>query len=167
MATVIEGPAHITEGLTCDAFTPPANSVGNNSVNPADPITTNRLKHIHMVPGGQMDGGDPYQEIRPVYIALTVGKVQQFQCGLAVAVTGDSEVIVDLYKNGVSILSAIPTLNTTFTPDDYDQVVAGIDPALDDYVPGDVFEVVVTVTPGTGTPGERLFWQVCFNENQF
>ncbi len=167
MASVINGPLHVTEGLTCDTFHAPANSIGDAAINASDPITTEKVKHLHMVCGGQMDSMSAYDEIRPIYIAFTSGTVQQFQGGIRVPPVGDSTLKVKLYKNGVNILSADVDISTAFTPDAYDQVVAGIEPTLADYSPGDVFEVVVVNTPGTGTPPEGLFFQAAFNEGVY
>lgn len=165
--TNLEGPVHVTKGLSCDAFTPPQNSVGDTAFASSDPLTTAKQHHLHVKGGGQPDGGSPYDEIRFIHTALNEGEVTRFQAGLRDTVTGDSDIAVDLYKNGVSILSAVIHLTSVLAPDGYDQVIAGISPTLGTYTAGDVFEVVITTTLNTGSLGEGLFFQAVFNESQF
>jgi hypothetical protein len=67
---------------------------------------------------------------------------------------------VDVYKNGVSVLSSAITIDNgdaTFTPQDGALASPG-------YSIDQVIEVVVTVSPGTGTPARGLYVGIVTNE---
>lgn len=161
----IDGSLYVGGRLTADAFDPPNGSVGDNAMNSANPIGTDKARHLHAKVHSQPDDGSVFDEIVAIHVAVVTGVVEQFQAGLRVACIGDSTLTVDLLKNGVSMLSDIVDLDSAI--DAYDQVVAGIEPTMAAYAVGDVFEIEVIVTDGTGTPGEGLFAQAVFDEGAF
>ena len=80
--------------------------------------------------------------------------------GAIVACIGDSTITVNLYKNGSTVLSAPVVLdnsNTAFA------IEAGAISSAS-YSADDVFEVVVSVSAGTGTLGQGLFVSPMFRE---
>ncbi len=76
-----------------------------------------------------------------------------FEAGLITACTGNATVTVDLKINGTSILSAPVVLSDTSTA--RVPVSAGILTAA--LTSGQIVEIVVTVSAGTGTIGQGLF----------
>lgn len=161
----VDGNFYVAGRLTANQFDTPAGTIGDEQMNSGSPIDTDKQRHLHTKVFAQIDGGSAFDEIRAVHVALTEGTVSQFQAGCRVQAIGDSTLTVDLYKNGVSILSDVIDLDSSV--EEYDQVVAGINPTFETYAPGDVFEVVVVTTDGTGTPPEGLFAQVTFSEGAF
>ena len=90
-----------------------------------------------------------------------VGSVVDFEAGVVVANIGDSTIAVDLLKNGASILSAAISLSSAQAA--YATVVGTIDtPSL---VDGDVLEVSIDATVGSGTLGKGLFAQATIRED--
>lgn len=89
------------------------------------------------------------------------GTIVAFEAGCVVACVGNATVSVDLHKNGASILSSAIELDSA---DAAYAVVAGtIDDA--DIEDGDVLEVIVTVSAGTGTLGKGVFASLVIRED--
>lgn len=141
----------------------PANSFGNNQANANDPIGPTKLKHRYMPRLAQVHGTAATAERRVVHRARAAGTVLEFKVGVAVAAVGDSTVTVDLLKNGVTVLTGTVTIDSGDTA--YTGIVTGTLVADPSYVAGAVFEVNVTVTPGTGTPPQGLFAVPVFDES--
>jgi hypothetical protein len=161
----IDGNLYVNGTLVADAFDPPANSVGNSHMKAGDPVEIDKTRHLHSKIHSQSDGGSAYDEIIAIHVATSPGVVEQFQAGARVKPVGDSTMTVDLKKNGVSILSDIIDIDNAV--DNYVSVVAGLNLALTSYSIGDVFEITVICTDGTGTPAEGLFAQVILDEGPF
>lgn len=147
--------------FTCKTFTPPADSVGDRAFNATDPLTVDKQDHSRVVVGGQDFGAASAAERRIVYIAQSSGTLDAAAAALAQAIVGDSTTTVDLKKNGASVLTAPISL----TGANAAYAVANGSIATAAYVPGDVFEVVVAVSAGTGTLGQGLGWAIRFNES--
>lgn len=87
------------------------------------------------------------------YVIGTTGTINSFQCGVIGACVGDSTITIDLKKEGSSILSAAVVLDSTNAaraPEAGTLSSASV-------VAGDLLEVVVTVSAGSGTLGTGLF----------
>lgn len=161
----IAGNLYVAGQLTADSINLPDSIVGNQQISAADPIESDKQRHLFAKVYSQEDATSVFDVITCVHVALVAGEVAQFQAGFRVPSVGDSVVTVDLKKNGVSILSDIIDIDSSIAS--YTQVVAGINPVMKAYNVGDVFEMVVVCTDGTGTPGEGLFAQVAFDEGAF
>jgi hypothetical protein len=86
--------------------------------------------------------------------------VTEFRCGPVAAAVGDSTATVDLYKNGASILSAGVLIDSGDAA--FAVLTGSISSAA--YVAGDVFEVVITISAGTGTLPQGVWGQPTFRE---
>jgi hypothetical protein len=92
-------------------------------------------------------------------------ELTEFQVGAVVAPTTGSSVTVDLFKNGVSILSSPVTVNAAAMPAAYNLVTGAVvgGSAL---VAGDVIEVrVLTAAAGAGALPKGLFAQAVIDED--
>lgn len=149
---------HVNGTLSATKWSAPADAFGDTQVNSASPITAAKLQHQNQIVFGQM--GTVIDEVRVVYVAFAAGTLIQFQAGSAEIAVGDSTVEFDLLKNGVTVLSLLPELDNTLGT--FDSVVAGITTTA--YAAGDVFEVVVTTTAGTGTLPVGVFAAITVRE---
>jgi hypothetical protein len=164
MATVqtTDGDVQIRGNLRCTTINLPALSVGDGNVNGSDPITAPKLQHQYTRTVAQLNGTAATAERRVLHVAYgATGTVVAFRAGLTVAAVGDATVTVDLYKNGVSILSATISLTSATA------VNAKVAGALSgtSYVTGDVFEAVIAVSAGTGTLPQGVFTDLVVRED--
>ncbi len=158
----IRGDLHVQGGLSCESLIVPANAVGNSQVPAAANIDADKLQHRH-----EYIFGDPYNkyacDIRAVCAVITTtgatGSVVRFCAGSSVANIGNATVVVDLLKNGTTILTAPITLTSTHTAREI--VDATINTST--IAENDVFEWKTTVTPGTGTEAMGLFIKAIFD----
>lgn len=156
MATVqtIDGDVQVRGNLRCVTINLPATCVGDAQVSGSSPITASKLQHQHSKTFAQANGSAAVAERRVIHIAYgAAGTVLAFRTGVVTVATGDSTVTVDLYKNGASILSATVTIDNTKAA--FARTTATLSSAS--YVAGDIFEVVLTVSAGTGTLPQGLF----------
>ena len=141
--------------IRADQMILPANSVGDAEVDATRPIGVNKLYHMHCPVYTQDRGAAVVAKRSGLHIAVGPGTLQAFQATLSQA-NGGGTVTVDLYKNGVSVLSGLITITTEAA---FDVCVGTISTAA--YVAGDTFEVVVAVT---GTVGQGLTVRGVFEE---
>lgn len=97
-------------------------------------------------------------ETRTLFVAERAGTVTAFIAGSIAAAIGDSTVTLDLKKNGTSILSSTVVLNNSNTARVTED--GSLNLSLDDFVAGDWFEVVITISAGTGTLPTGVFCQL-------
>jgi hypothetical protein len=147
MASKVDGDMIVSGELKCGTFVPPTNSFGNSNVKTTDPITANKLYHQHQKALGQKHTDTAAAERRVIHVAVDAGTLISFEAMATVANIGDSTVTVNLYKNGSSILSSVPSLTSSNAA--FARVAGTFSNAA--YVAGDVFEVVITISAGTGT----------------
>jgi len=141
--------------IRADQMILPANSVGDAEVDATRPIGVNKLYHMHCPVYTQDRGAAVVAKRSGLHIAVGPGTLQAFQATLSQA-NGGGTVTVDLYKNGVSVLSGLITITTEAA---FDVCVGTISTAA--YVAGDTFEVVVAVT---GSVGQGLTVRGVFEE---
>lgn len=156
-----EGDLHITGNLSAKTVQLPAGTVDNADIEAAAGIDASKLEHRHQITAAQpkTTAADETRVIHVVYGAT--GTVLAFRAGSIVANIGDSTVTVDLKKNGSSILTAPITLDSGDSA--YAKVAGTIDtPGL---VAGDVLEVVIDATVGTGTLATGVFCELVLNED--
>ena len=141
----------------------PSVCVGNAQVKLAAGIEATKLEHQHRPTYAQESAATAADETRVVHVVKgATGSLQAFSAGCVVANIGDSAITVDLHKNGVTVLTAPISLSSTDSA--YD-VVAGV-LASDAVVVGDVLEVVVDATVGTGTLGTGVFASLDLHEDE-
>lgn len=160
MATVLDGDVIVRGNLRTDSMTLAANTVGNTEFTASDPLTAAKQEHQYIVAYAQNHGSASAAQRKVVHVAHGAGTLTAFSGGVSVACVGDSTITVNLYKNGSTILSTTVTLdntNTAFTDEDGTFSTAA-------YAAGDVFEVVVTVSAGTGTLGQGVFAKLVVRE---
>lgn len=157
---VIDGDCHVQGRLTANSMTLADNSVGNLQVSTLSPITADKFYHQHQQIYQQPHGTAVADARTVVHVARGSGTFHAVQAGLVVAITGDSTITVNVYKNGVTVLSA------TIALDNGDAAFGELNGAIASaaYVAGDVFEVVVDATVGTGTLGQGLYVVLVFRE---
>lgn len=142
----------------------PASSVGDSQVDSSNPITAAKLQQQYMRVYEQGRGASVASKTgEPIHVARAAGTVDEFSAGVTVAGVswaGGGQAVIDLKKNGTTILSGTVTINGSTAA--FAIVSGTISSAA--YVAGDVFEVVVTVTAGTGTIAQGLFVRAVFKE---
>jgi hypothetical protein len=99
-------------------------------------------------------------ERKIVYVARHSGNVLSFVAGSIAICAGAATMTVDLQKNGVSVLTAVITLNSSSV----NLVAQAATISVAAYVAGDVFEIISTATAGGGTIGTGLFASAEFDE---
>ena len=99
--------------------------------------------------GGQ--DGTSATAVLPLSVTIVKGRIIDFRVNVgATAITGNSTVVVDLKKNGASILSSTITLNNTHSA--YTGVQATMESGSEpNVVAGDHIEVSIVATVGSGT----------------
>lgn len=141
----------------------PVNCVGNNNWNPTDPLSTDNQVHAIYAKLGEKRGASVTNNTGEViHVAQAAGLVDSVQVTAAVnsGWTGSGQVEIDVKKNGTTIMSIKPVIVGATAP--FAVVDGTILTAA--YVAGDVFEVVRTVTAGTGTPAQGVGVLVIFKE---
>lgn len=149
------GAAKFTGGVVL-----PANCIGDNQFAAASPLSVDKQSHQYLERLTQAHGSAAVAERRVIHVAKSGGVVEDFSAGVATACVGDSTIDVDLKKNGTTILTGTIEIDSGDAAFD---LVEG-DLSSTSYSAGDVFEVVVAVTAGTGTLGQGLFAQAVFRE---
>lgn len=160
------GPNQFTGDVVIDGtlvpkrITMPVGSVPATAIPAAANVEASKLEQQLRPPYRQGSAATAADAREVIHVAKGDGSLFDLKAGLVDANVGDSEVDVDLLKNGVSILTAPITLDSGDA--DYALVAAAIATAA--YVAGDVFEISVDATVGTGTLGKGLFAVPTFRE---
>jgi hypothetical protein len=145
----------------------PSNTVDESALKsaarlPADNLVARFAKSVE-----QKTGTAIVTETRLVHIAKYAGKLDSVEAAIAAAITGDNTVVIDVQKSTSG--GAFATILTSTLTIDSSTVVrtataATVDATKDDYVAGDIFEVIVTAA-GTGTQAQGLNITLFFEEN--
>jgi hypothetical protein len=150
--SLIDGNLTVRGALSSESLSIPALTVTDAMVSATAGISAAKLEHEFRPTYAQEASANNAAETRVVWTARAAGVVQAFEVGLVTppdtaSGSGGRTAIVDLKKNGTTILSATVTLNSTTVA--YALSTATISSSA--YVDGDVFTVVVTA--GVGTTG--------------
>jgi hypothetical protein len=159
--TILDTNVHVRGTLSADQFTIPDSAVGDDQIKTGDPVAATKLQNRQTKTYGQPGGSVSTTERRIIHTAQAAGSVVSFQAGSRTANVGAATITADLQKNGVSVLSAVITLdnaNVAYTPEAGTVTTTA-------YVAGDVFEVVLTATAGGGTLGNGAYATAVFDEN--
>ena len=157
----IEGDVRVTGNISCSTLTIPAGSVRNASIEEDAEIEATKLEHKYE-PVFAQPNTTATAETRAVHLVHgATGEVLAFKAGSIAACIGDSTITVDLKKNGSSILTSVITLDSSNT----NRVAeAGTISGSGAIAVGDLLEVVVAVSAGTGTLGTGVFASVELTE---
>jgi hypothetical protein len=158
---------YVAGALSCQSFSPPAGCVTDQAVpTPSPPSGAIQATKL------QQQRRNRYQQSSSVTVVTdqavvalvggTTGTVLTLKAGMAVANVGAATVVVDLLKNGSSILTSTITLNNSLAAYALVSTSSFTATAL---VAGDVLEIKITATAGGGTLGKGVFAQVSFIED--
>lgn len=154
MSTRIDSDVYVAGNLNSQSLTVPVGTILDAAVNSAADIAATKLEHRHKLVYAQESATNAASEARAMFACYgATANVIAFEAGSVVAATGDSTVTVDLKKNGSSILTAVITLDSANTA----RVVESGVIATAGLVDGDVLEVVIVATAGTGTLPKGVF----------
>lgn len=157
----VEEEALFSGKATFKDLVPSAECVENEHVAENASIDYKKLLHQHRKIYAQESATTAAVESRVIHVThgLT-GTALAFKAGSVVANIGNSTISVDLKKNGSSILSAPISLTSSNTAR---QLVSGTisSPGL---VVGDVLEVSIAVSAGSGTLGKGVFCYLDLSE---
>lgn len=150
---------HVAGTVTAEAMTVPAEGVSDASVQASANIAETKVKR--RVDAHFAQNGTAAADTRFIWKASKAGTISSAFAGSIVANIGDSTVTVNIKKNGTTILSSNISLTSSHTAR---QAVAGT-LSVTTFAAGDVFEVTVTVSAGTGTLATGLFAGIVAVEN--
>jgi len=146
-------------------LTLPANTFGDGQANSSSPLAGNKTKHRHKGQLSQVHGTACADERRYVHRAKAAGTINEFKALIGVAITGDSTVTVDLKKStGGGAPATVLSGTISFSNADAINVAKTGTIVSPSYIAGDIFEVVVDATVGTGTLPQELFASGEFEE---
>jgi hypothetical protein len=154
----IDGDVIIRGGLRVTASANsslPDSIVRNNTVSSqaGDEISALKLQHAHRALWQQPNTAST-DETRVIHVVHgATATIQAFKAGSIAAAVGDSTVTVDLKKNGTTCLSAPITLDSANSA----RVVEAGTLSVTSAIAGDVLEVVIDATEGTGTLPTGVF----------
>jgi hypothetical protein len=132
--------------LTMQGGSLPASVVGNSNVTAGAGIDASKLER--QVVRGFSQSGTATTVTQPVHVVSgATGTVLRAYAGSIVAAVGNATVTVRFRKNGTTILSSDITLDNANTAYIVEQGTLSVTSA----VAGDMFDVVITATVGTGT----------------
>lgn len=157
----ITGDLIVTGTLRPGGFVTPAASVGDAEAKSTDPFDVDKMLHQYNVAFAQNHGTAATAQRQVLHVAEGAGTLVSFGAGIVVACVGDSTITVNLYKNGSTILSAAVVIDNSNAVRAVEDATFSATP----YSAGDVFEVVVTVSAGTGTLGQGTFAKLVVAEN--
>lgn len=159
--TTIPGDLRVRGFVTANGFNFPANSVGDSEFDSGRPLTATKQEHQFNERYSQVHGSAAVSARVPIHTAFDAGEVIDIRAKCSVIPVGAATVTVDLYKNGVSVLTGVITLDNSVTA--YVSETTGISPP-GTYVADDEFHMVVTATAGGGTLPQGLSVLVVFRE---
>lgn len=151
----------IRKSLTVvESLTMPAGSIGNAEIEAGAGILASKLQHQYQVGYAQASGTNATDEARVVHVSRGAGTIVSFNAGNVVAATGDATCAVDLKVNGVSVLSAPISLDSTSAA--YSLVAGTVSSAA--YTADDVIEITIDGTIGTGALAKGVFGALVVRE---
>ncbi len=153
---------HVNGTLSAKTVSLPAGCVGNAAIAAGAGIDASKQEHQHEKTYAQASGSVSATERKVIHVVYgATATILAFRAGSKTACAGAATITVDLLKNGVSILTAVITLDNANTAYIVESA-AVLTPGL---VAGDVLEVNITATAGGGTIGNGVFAQVVLEED--
>lgn len=159
----LDGDFFLNGTFTATTNIPSALAVTNAQVAAAAAIAATKLQHQYGKHYSQAQGTAVAADRRIVHVVYGLtAAILSLRVGAAVAAIGDSTLTVDLLKNGTTILSGTVTLTSSNAAYSLSDPSGFTSTAL---VVGDVLEVKVTVSAGTGTLAKGVFAQLNLRED--
>ena len=111
MPTVVEGAMTVTGRLTPKQLDIPAETLTDAGVSSSAGIGTAKLKHRYRANFNQPNT-TATTETRVVHVARVAGTIRDFLAGSIVSCIGAATIVLDLKKNGTTVLSSTITLDS-------------------------------------------------------
>lgn len=151
----VRGTLRVVGGLAL-----PVDSVGDTEWDASDPLDYLNADHL-FAPVFSQPSGTAATNVtnQPIHVAAAAGQILSVFVGSVVACVGAATIVVDVKKNGTTVLTGTVTLdsaNTAYIGESGTLAGAGA-PTL---AAGDVITVSVTATAGGGTLGQGVFVRV-------
>lgn len=160
-ASRIDGDVYINGNLTCKGFKAAPLSINNAAIAVAAAIDATKITQQPRVNFHQPNTAAT-TERRAVYCVYgATANLLAFRAGSIAIAVGAATVTVDLQKNGVSILTAVITLDTANVA----RVPEAGSFSSTAFVAGDLLEIVVTATAGGGILPTGVFAQIVLSED--
>lgn len=157
----IEGDIHFTGTVTAGSLIPSSGTVTNAAVSGSAGIVATKLQQQRVVTYSQESTTDAAVERKVIHVVNgATGTVVSFKAGSVTAAVSSGNAVVDLLKNGTTILSSPITLdnvNTTYVLES----ASGF--ASTSLVVGDVLEFKITSVASTKPKG--VFCQLVLTED--
>ena len=139
----------------------PANTIGNSQVATAAAIAGSKTIARRNISYAQANSAAATETRHIFTVYGATATVLQFAAGSIAKAVGDSTVTIDLKKNGSSILSAVITLDNANT----NRILETATLSSTALVAGDMLEVVITATVGTGTLPTGVYCRLMLDED--
>ena len=153
-----DGDFAVNGRLTCTDFTPPSGSITADAIPSSAKIETDKVQHVHRQTVSQ--SGTATAVTIPIHVARFAGLCTAFELGSIVRAIGDSTVTAALKKNGTQIA----TVTITSSDPSAARLMKAGTVSPEEYVADDFFEVVITVSAGSGTLPTGLIATADFEE---
>lgn len=157
----IPNDVYVNGSLSARTMAAPAESVNAAAIATNAKIPTSKLRHRFAPTYSQEAATDAAADNQVLHVVKGfVGEVVDFRVGCVVAASGGGNAVVDLRKNGSTILTATITIDSTNTAYTVEQPAGYTSTSL---VTGDVLSVVVVSASATKPKG--LFAQLIVDED--
>lgn len=162
MANRIEGSLHVAGRLTPQLLDIPPETVTDAAVSSSAAIAAGKLEHQHQPVYAQESDTAAADEARIVHVVRgATATLVSVAAGAVVPAVGNAEVEVDLLKNGTTMLTGPITLDSGQIA--YERVAGAF--ASGALVQGDVLEITIAGTAGTGTLPKGVFAAIVVRED--
>jgi hypothetical protein len=154
-ASKVDGDLLVTGNLRIGSINLPDGAVGDTQASAAFPLGRTKTVHQYDSTYGQPIASAVVDAAIVLHAANDTGTVVAFRVGIVTPPVGAATIVVDLKKNGASILSSTITLNNATVA--YAITSAAFTVSPHTYVANDVFSIDVNETTGGGTQGKGIF----------
>lgn len=162
LANQIIGDLNVRGNISSQTLTIPNVTVTDAMVAAAADIAATKLEHQYEKEYAQESATAAADESRVIHVVHgTTATLISFKVGSVAVAVGNSTVTVDLKKNGTTMLTGVITLDTANTV----RVVEEASLSVTAMVAGDVLEVVIDATIGTGTLPKGVFCEAVIRED--
>jgi hypothetical protein len=162
MSGLIDGDLTVRGVLNVGAITLPQNAINSASQIMAGINIPADKTEQRVFPSWQQPNTAATAETRTIFVARRAGTLNEVAVGSIVAATGNSTCTVDVRKNGTTVLASTIVLNNSRTAR---TLVLGSVSGGGTFVANDWFEVVITISAGTGTLPTGVFCQLEIDQN--
>lgn len=155
VASRLEGDVFVGGTLGCRRFTAPDGSITNDAIEEFAQVEASKLQHEHRLAMSQESATALADERRIVHVGRAEGTVLEIVAGAVTPAIGGDVGLIDLLKDGVSILTGPIILSAGHAS--YELIGGSI--ASAEYGLNDVFELDLVLSTGGGTPPAGVFAQ--------